>query len=159
MANFFRRGVSKIYWVTTIAATTKIPTAAEVLAGVDLTPKVHAIDGLVYENQPIDAENMAEAFTPTIPGPDTVARTTVTFLEDKTSNPIRTTLTKGTSGYLVFFFAGIAGAAPAAADKADVWPSIVTGRPRDPSIQNNPALYRIGFTPSATPAEDIAVAA
>lgn len=159
MANFFRRGITKVYWVPTIAAATKIPTAAEVGAGTDLSPKVNNMEGFTYENQPIEAENLAESFTPTIPGPDTVERSTLTFLEDKTSNPFRTTLAKGTAGFIVIFFGGLAGASPAAADKADVWPCIVTGRPRVYEMGAAPARYRVGFTPTATPAEDIAVSA
>lgn len=157
MSNFFRRGTSKIYWVPTIASAGHVPTAAEVTAGTDLSPKVNAIDGFTFENAPIETENLSESFTPTIPGPDTVAKSKLTFNEDKSTNTIRTTLAKGTAGYIVIFFAGIAGSSPAAADKCDVWPVIVTGHPRLYDMGAVQAKYDVGFTPTATPAEDVAV--
>jgi hypothetical protein len=158
MSLFFRRGITKIYYAPTIAIKAT-PTVAEMAAGTDLTPKVAAVQGFTYENQPIDTPNMAESFTTTIPGPDTSAASVLTFNEDKTTNALRTTLTKGTTGYIVIFPGGIAGSAPAAADKCDVWPIITTGKPRDITLDANPATYRVGFTPTATPVEDGAVIA
>jgi hypothetical protein len=154
--DFFRKGTSRAYWVSTVAVKTA-PTAAEIAAGTELSDRINNIDGLSYENTPLPTENMAEAFTATIPGPDEVAKTTFTFLEKKTTNPLRTTLAKGTSGFLVMFPGGTAGATPAAADKCDVWPVTVTGRPRDWDL-SKAATYKVGFTPTATPAEDVAVA-
>jgi hypothetical protein len=153
--DFFRKGTSKAFWVPTIASKAA-PTAAEINAGTDMSARVNSITGLEYDNQPLPTENMAESFTATIPGADQVAKTEFFFLENKTTNTLRTTLAKGTSGFLVMFPGGTAGANPAAADKCDVWPMTVTGKPRQWDL-SKAATWKAGFTPTATPAEDVAV--
>jgi hypothetical protein len=150
-ARFFRRGTTKIFWVPTIASKAA-PTAAEVNAGQALTPTMADIAGFSFANSPIPTPDMDTTFTSTIPGEDTSDDSTITFYEPTTTNTLFSTLAKGTSGYVVIFYAGIAGASPAASDKAEVWPVTSTGPRREYSMGNDPARWMVGFTPSATPA-------
>jgi hypothetical protein len=151
MARFFRRGKTKTFWVPTIASAALIPTAAEVNAGTNMTASVADIAGFNFSNSPIATPDMASTFTSNIPGEDVAADSTLTFYEDTTTNTLQTTLAKGVSGYVAIFFAGIAGANPAAADKAEVWPVQSTGPFREYSMGNDSARWGVKFAMTAPP--------
>jgi hypothetical protein len=151
MARFFRRGRTKVYWVPTIAAATLIPTAAEVLAGTNMTASIAGMEGFSFQNSPIPTPDLSTTFTLNIPGEDTADNPQLTFYEDTVTNTLQTTLAKGTEGYPVIFYAGTAGASPAAADKAEVWKTISTGPAREYTVGNDPARWMARFTPSAAP--------
>src|SRR5438309_11085141 len=124
---FFRRGVSKVYFCPTVAALAA-PTAAEVNAGVNLTTDLADLAGFTYANQPIATPDWSDNFDSKIPGVDQPTDGVLHFYERTTTNANRTTLAKGVAGFVVIFFAGIAGANPAAGDKAEVWPIPSTGQ-------------------------------
>lgn len=154
---FFRRGKSKARFVLTIA-NTAAPTAAEITAGTDLTPDLAGLDGFTYSNSPIETPDWNDNFNGKIPGVDSAADGTLTFYERTETNPLRTTLAKGVSGYVVIFFAGTAGATPAAADKCEVWPTIFTGPARMYSL-TEAAQWNTGAVPTKRPSVDAVVAA
>jgi hypothetical protein len=151
MPRFFRRGKTKVRYAPTIAATTLIPTTAEVTAGVDLTPSVAELNGFSFSNSPIPTPDMASTFTSNIPGEDTADESSIMFYEDTVTNTLQTTLAKGVSGYILIYFAGIAGASPAIGDKAEVWPIQSTGPFREYSIGNDPARWGVRFAMTAAP--------
>jgi hypothetical protein len=151
MARFFRRGTTKVYWVPTIASPALVPAVAEVTAGTNITTEIAAMEGFTFSNSPIPTPDLATTFTTTIPGEDTADNPRITFYEDKTTNTTQTTLAKGTEGYLVIFYSGIAGATPAAADKAEVWKVISTGPSREYTVGNDPARWMANFTPTKQP--------
>lgn len=151
MARFFRRGRTKVFWAPTVASAALIPTAAEVNAGTNMTSQIAGMEGFSFQNSPIPTPDLATTFTTTIPGEDTADNPQLTFYEDTTTNTLQTTLAKGTEGYPVIFYAGTAGASPAAADKAEVWKAISTGPNREYTVGNDPARWMARFTPSAPP--------
>lgn len=152
---FLRRGVSKVFFVPTIA-TTSAPTAAEVNAGTNLTATIADIAGFSYTNQAIAVPDWGDNFDSKISGIDQAADSTLHIYEKRTTNTGRTTLAKGTAGYLVILFAGTAGATPAAADKCDIWPIISAGTPRDYSGTEG-AKWHVALIPTARPTEDVAL--
>lgn len=156
MSRFMRKGTTKIWFVPTIADPSA-PTSAEVTAGDDLTGQLAEITGFNFSNNPIDTPDMASAFVGKIPGEDTTDNSDLTFYEDDSSNPISTALAKGTTGYVVIFPAGIAGATPAAADVADVWPAIVASNSRQYTADNEAAKYQVMFTLTTEPEVDAAL--
>ncbi len=149
MARFFRRGRTRVYWVPTIASATLVPTTAEVTAGTNLTPSIAGMEGFSFQNSPIPTPDLASTFTTNIPGEDTADNPQLTFYEDTATNTLQTTVAKGTEGYIAIFYAGTAGASPAAADKAEVWKVISTGPTREYTVGNDPARWMARFTPSA----------
>jgi hypothetical protein len=151
MPRFFRRGRTKVRFVPTIAATTLIPTTAEVTAGSDLTTATAELNGFSFSNSPIPVPDMASTFTGNIPGEDTADESSIMFYEDTTTNTLQTTLAKGVSGYICIFFAGIAGANPAIGDKCEVWPVQSTGPFREYSVGNDPARWGVRFAMTAPP--------
>lgn len=156
---FFRRGISKAFFVPTISSQAA-PTAVEVNAGTSLTALVAELNGFSFENQPIDTPNMSETFVSKIPGEDQSADSTIVFYEQRgtdPANPLMATLAKGTAGYIVIFFGGTAGASPAATDRADVWPVISTGVPRQYDLGNEAAKWSCMFAPTAAPSINVAL--
>lgn len=154
MPRFMRKGITRIYWVPTIASATLAPTAAEVTAGTRMDTQIAEINGFAFSNNPIATPDMGSTFVSSIAGEDTSDDSSLVLYEDKTSNPIKTAQAKGTNGYVVIFYAGIAGATPAAADKCDVWPSQVASVSRQYSAGNEAAKYQITYASTATPGEE-----
>lgn len=152
---FIRRGVSKVYWVPTIA-NINAPTATEVNAGTNLTPQLAELSGFSYTNQPVAAGDWGDNFDPKVVGLDQAADSTVQIYEKRVTNNLRSVLAKGTAGNLVIFFAGLAGTTPAAGDKCDVWPCTSAGTPRDYTAADA-ARWHAALVPSARPAEDVAL--
>lgn len=160
LQRYMQKGTTRFYWVPTVAATTLIPTAAEVTAGSRLDTQLFEIDGFNYATTFIEAPNMAEAFTPKELGSDEAADSTLGFyLLKGGTDTIRALFVRGTAGFVVIFYAGIAGATPAAADKADVWPVTIGGKSKLYTVGNELSRYRVGFGVTATPAEEITIAA
>lgn len=154
MARFMRKGKTRFYFVPTIASATLIPTAAEVTAGTRLDLQLNEVNGFTFANSPIDAPDMATTFVAKVSGEDTTEDSNLVFYEDDTTNPISTALAKGTNGYIVIFYKGIAAASPAAGDKADVWPIQVASNARQYTADNESAKYQVVFTPTLAPGFD-----
>lgn len=154
MARFMRKGIARFYWVPTIASLTA-PTVAEITAGTELTSQMGEITGFTFANNPIDTPDMANAFVSKIPGEDSVDTSSFRFYEDRTSNPIRTVLAKNSTGYIVIFPAGTAGASPAIADKAEVWPVTVASNARAYSAGNEAAAYNVVLSNTAPPKDAV----
>ena len=157
MARFLRRGTTRFYWVPTIASASLIPTQAEVTAGTRLDTQLNEVNGFTFGNNPINAPDFTSSFVPQVAGEDTSEDSSLTFYEDTSSNPIRTLLAKGTSGFIVIFKAGIAGANPATGDKADVWPVTVGSNAPQYTADNETAKYMVRFINTAKPANDVTV--
>lgn len=158
MARFMRKGITKVYFIPAIASTSA-PTTAEVTAGTDLTPQLAEINGFSFSNSPIDTPDMASAFVSKIPGEDTVDNSDMTFYEDDASNPIKTALAKGTTGFVGIYYQGIAGSTPATADKLDVWPCTVASNSRMYTADNEAAKFQVVFTLTDPPTEEAVQAA
>lgn len=152
MARFMRKGITKFFWVPTIADAGLTPTAAEVNAGDDITPDVRTVNGFNFSNQPIDTPDMEDTFTSQIPGEDDADDSNIELYEDNTDTTIHDALPKDDTGYMCIFYAGIAGATPAAADSCDVWPATVSANTRRYTVDNEAAMYQVDFAITATPA-------
>jgi hypothetical protein len=155
---FFRRGKSRAYFLPTIASATLAPTVAEITAGTNLSDAVAEVNGFSYSNSPIDTLVMAEDFAGKIPGEDQAEDSSLVIYLDEASNPLRTTLAKGTTGFIVLVDFKPVGSM-AAADKVDVYPVDVAAAPKERGLGNEAARWRAEFTVTSRPAEDIAVLA
>lgn len=144
---FFRRGISKIYFLPAVASLAA-PTTAEIAAGVDLSSQIAEIAGFQLSNSPIPTPNLAEQFTPQIDGEDTVADSSLTMYDLTDSVTLRTATTKGTAG---FFLLCPYGRTPT--KRCETWPAKITGQNDEWStaVGNNPARYVTGAVITATP--------
>lgn len=152
---YMQKGTTKFYFLPTIAAGTKIPTAAECAAG-DLLTDIADISGFNFENDPISTPDMDSTFTSSIPGEDKADSSSLTFYERKglANNPAKAAMPKGTVGFVVVFPYGIADDDPAEDDECDVWPVEVASVGRAYSAGNEAGKFMTKFTVTAPPALD-----
>lgn len=161
---FMRKGITKFSFVTTIAVPA-IPTAAEINAGLNLTPQISTIAGLSWSNNPIQVPDMANTFVAQIGGEDTTEDTNMEFYALKRTatltDLIFAGLVKGAVGYIVVAPQGIASGAGtfAVADKVDIWTVTITSKAKIYTADNEAAKYRVNFALTAVPTEDFAIAA
>jgi hypothetical protein len=150
MARFFRRGITKVKFLPTIAAVSGgivgAPTRAEITAGTDVSPDVAELTGFQLSNSPIPTPNLNDAFTPQISGEDTVSDSSITFYDQDNATTIRTALAKGTSGYLVIFPYG-----DIATKRCQIYPVKTTGVNDEFSVGNDPARFVVGMAVTGVP--------
>lgn len=141
MARFNRKGITKIYYLPTIAAPTLIPTDAEITAGTDWTQHIHTIDGWSLENTPIETPNMEDTFVSKIDGDDSAADSSLGFYEDSVTDEVETELAKGTAGFVVIFSKG-----KTAGNKGmDVFPTKVASNSKQYTADNEAAKINVQF--------------
>jgi hypothetical protein len=157
MGRFMRKGITRWYFVPSIASGSLVPTAAEVNAGTRVDGQLAEVNGFSFQNNPIMVPDMSTTYTSQIGGEDSSDDSSMVFYEDQTSNPIRTALAKGTAGFMVIFKSGVAGASPAAGDKADVWPTTITSNAAQYTADNEAAKYMVSMAITARPVADITV--
>lgn len=148
MARFNRKGLTKIYFLPTIASTALLPTLVEITGGTNYTGMISAIDGWSLENSPIETPDMASTFVSKIGGDDSAADSSLTFYEDSTADDIETDLAKGTSGFIVIFSKGNA----ASAKGMDVFPVTVVSNSKAYTTDNEAAKVTVQFTITDRPA-------
>lgn len=151
---FFRRGVTKLYFLTTVASLTAGPTRTELDAGKDITKPVADTDGWLVEGTDIETPDLASEFTSKIPGPTSVDDSSVTFYADLMGEDVRTLLTRGTAGFIVWLDAGDVVDGP-----MDVFPVRVKSQGKTRSLDDDAATIEVGFSITDEPAENLTVPA
>lgn len=148
MSRFFRRGLSLVDFVPTVA-NKAAPTALEIAAGEALTPQIAEINGFEFSNSPITTPDLATTFTTQIPGEDTTSTSTLVFYDQDDDDTIRAALAKGTEGYIVFrpYGAGTG-------KRAEVWPVISTGVNDQWTTGNEAAKFAAAFAITAEPEQE-----
>lgn len=144
MAKFYRRGTSKIRFLPSVAGSS--PTRAEMNAGVDLSVSVTDIAGWQMSNAPISFPVLATTFDEQVIGPDTVADSTLTFIDDDAVTTIRTALAKGTLGYVMLMPYG-----DVPTKRAEIWQVRSSGVNDEWSMGADPARYVVGFAIQTIP--------
>lgn len=152
-ARFIRRGVSKFFFLPTVAGAT--PTRPEITAGTDLTPFVADMAGWMLENNSVATPDMSSDFDTSIPGTNQVADSSFTFYEDKDDDTIETLLPKGTPGFIVIMRKGDV----AASLSMDTFPVRSRSKGSEFSAGNDPARFVVQFAITAEPDLDGAVPA
>ncbi|MFD3456828.1 hypothetical protein ACFWVC_32215 [Streptomyces sp. NPDC058691] len=152
---FMRRGVTKFYFLSTIAAVTNTPTRQELAAGTDLSGAISDIAGWSLGNSPIDTPDLGSTLTTSIPGEDKADASTLTFYEDKAGDTVETLLTKGEEGYVVILRKGDV----PQSKSMDVFPVRVASRAPAYSAGSDPAKFTVTFAVSDEPTLDAAVPA
>ena len=128
-------------------------TTAEQTAGTELGPELADVGGFSFTNNPITTPDMDNVFVAQISGEDSADQSALTFYEALVADAIQLALVKGTTGFVVFFFGGIAGASPASGDDYEAWPSTVSAAPRLYVAGNEAAQYRVDFAVTDVPEE------
>src|SRR5687768_7152257 len=153
MAKFFRRGTSKLYFLPAVA-NTAAPTRIEITAGTDLSPQATGLSGWQFTNQRIDTPILSSSFTPQIDGPDEVGDSSIVFMDDTTVTTIRTTLAKGTAGFIGMFPYG-----DVATKRMEVWPIKSAGVNDEWSMGSDPARFQVDFAITNPPTQNAVIPA
>lgn len=142
---FIRRGVSKARWLPAVAGSS--PTRAEINAGINLGGDLAAINGNEFNGSRVPVPVLDQVFTPQTAGEDTVGDVSLLFQDDSVATTIRTTLAKGTAGYLLLMPYG-----DVATKRCEVWPATSMGvNDGWGDLGNNPAQYTINLAITAPP--------
>ncbi|MEU3340406.1 hypothetical protein [Streptomyces sp. NPDC006668] len=154
---FMRRGVTKFYFLKTIAATTNLPVRTELIGSnaTDLSGFVSDVAGWSLANSPIDTPDMGSTLTTNIPGEDKADSSSLTFYEDQAQETIETLLSKGVEGFIVIMRKGDV----PESKSMDVFPVRVAGRAPAYSAGNDPAKFTVTFAIAGQPSLDQAVPA
>lgn len=144
MARYFRRGVSKVKWAPAVAGSS--PTRPEITAGVDLSPSIAAINGFQFSNAPIATPDLSDNFDKQITGPDTAGDSSFDFYDDDASSTVRTTLAKGTAGYVLLFPYG-----DVVTKRVEVWAVTSLGVNDAWSMDATAAQFNVQFAITARP--------
>jgi hypothetical protein len=149
MGKFSRKGVTKVLFTDTLtaAATTMLPSRAELTGATKLTPAIAAIDGFSVENQQIDTPTMEATFDAKIPGSDQAADSSITFYEDDTDAELETTLAKGTEGWVIILRKGDV----PANTSMDVYPVRVASISPQYTVDNEAAKFMVTFSITEPP--------
>lgn len=149
ITKFFRRGVTKV-WFLPAVANLAAPTAAEFTAGDDVTPGLQSLAGFTSANQAIDTPDADVPFTSNIPGEDRPEASSLTYYEDAaTVDAYRALFTEGTTGFIVICPKGKATGKP-----AEVWPVRVSAANRTIDFSNVAALEVFQFAITDAPEKD-----
>lgn len=151
---FMRAGISKTYYIPTIAATNLTPTRAEMNAGTDLSSEVNAVAGFAVNSGFIDAPDYSTTFTAKISGRTASDDSSITFYDSQTTVDVRSVLPRNTTGYLMFLDGG-----DVAGQKADVFPIKVGSNTAQRTVDEEPALRTVTFAITRTPAENVTIPA
>jgi hypothetical protein len=138
MARIIPNNNTYVAFLTTVASTTLVPTAAEITAGVNLTPFVISINATTTGNT-VATPSFDTLFETSIQGTST-ATFTADFYRESLVDTAWLTLPRGTNGFFVISRFGGTGTAnkPVATNKVECWPVIVTSRAAQ-NLTNNTA--------------------
>jgi hypothetical protein len=138
MARVIPNGNTYVAFCTTIASTALVPTAAEIAAGVNLTPFIISINASTNGNT-VATPSFDSTFETNIPGTVT-ATFEADMYRDATTDTAWTTLPRGTAGFMVISRFGGTGTLklPVSTNKVEVWPVLVMTRSAQ-NMTNNTA--------------------
>ncbi|MFB7359668.1 phage tail tube protein [Streptomyces gardneri] len=155
MPRFSRKGITKVLFLETIAASTFLPTRAELTGATKLTKEIAEFEGFNLENEEIETPDLESTFNSKIPGNDSAADSSLTFYEDDASSTLEEALAKGTVGFIVVLRKGDV----PASKSMDVWPIRVASKSSAITIDNEAAKWTARFSITDTPVLDAAVPA
>lgn len=163
MSKYNRRGVSKVYFVPTIAVQTA-PTVAEINAGTYLGKGLREMNNFETATSRISEPVMDSKVNPQIDGEQTFGDANMVLLESDggTTDPDTTSLqaaytalADGVSGYIVAIpFGGVV-----ATKKCEVWPIEVGANNRRWTTDNEFAKYGVSYAVLSAPQKNATIAA
>lgn len=151
---FFAVGVTEVIEVPTIAATTGIPTRAELDGGTNLTGEIADISGWMQKAGSIGTADLKNRFTGNLPGRITVDESSITFYADQEGTDVRGVLTKDKVTHIVFMDGG-----DVAASKMDIYTVRVASVGKVRSTSDQASQITVTFSITKVPVEDVAIPA
>lgn len=103
---FTDQSVTKVYFLPAVTATNLTPTRTEMNNGTDLSGELNDISGWTVDAELIDTQNINTPFRTFMPGVLFAPPSSLTFYTSKTGTDVRSVLTPGTTGYIMFVDGG-----------------------------------------------------
>lgn len=157
MARSIPRGLSK--WIACpVIANPKMPTRAELTAGVDITNSVAGINGFALTNSPVTTPDLGSRFDKSVAGIDSAGDSSLNMWDEiargtGTTDAARAALAKDVQLYMVKLpYGNVAGR------RAEVWNVTSTGV-NDQNDMSAAMQYQVGFSVNDVPEQNAVVPA
>lgn len=137
----------EIVYVPVVAATTGIPTRAEINAGTDLTTEVQGWEGFTTTGETIETPDLT-SFVGKIAGRVTSEDSSLTMYLDRGADDVRDVLPRGTLGALVFMDSG-----DVPSELMDIYPIQVNTFAKIRSMEDA-TVARVDISMTRVPIED-----
>jgi hypothetical protein len=147
---FIRPGVTKFYWVTTMA-NYLTPTRLELDAGKDWSAELASISGFAVKSENKEAPDMGSDFVSSVIGMTKADDSSVTLYLSSDDVDVRDDVDRGDAGYAVIMDAG-----DVTGYKMDIFPARISGMPQDRDLENV-ATVTIEFAITRRPATGVAI--
>lgn len=149
---YYRRGVTKVSWVPTIADKSS-PTRTELDAGTELSLEVGEIEGWQVTSNVIETPSLGSLFDAKINGSITADDSSLTMYASQSGEDVRTLLTRGSNGFIVWMDTG-----DTATELMDVFPVRVLSQGKMRTL-DDAAKIQVQFAVTSEPAENVAIPA
>ncbi|MFI0900562.1 hypothetical protein [Streptomyces sp. NPDC020983] len=149
---YYVQGVSKVIWVPTLANPAS-PTRSEINAGTDLSDEIAAVNGWEVTGNTEDTPALGSVFIGKVPSTTTADDSSLSFYADSTSTDVRTLLSRGSSGYVIWMDEG-----DVADYLMDVFPVRVTSATPQRDI-SSVAQIMVNFAIMREPSQNVAIPA
>jgi hypothetical protein len=149
---YYRRGVTKVLWVPTIA-NKQSPTRAELNAGTALEAETGAMSGWQTTSGTVPTAALGSRFTPVVGGEITASDSSLTFWASKDGDDVRTLLVREAKGFIVWMDEG-----DVATQTMDVYPVTVTSQAKVREL-DQAAQIMAQFAITSEPAENVTIPA
>lgn len=149
---YWRVGVSKFHFLPTVAATTLIPTRAEITAGTDITPEVADVSGFGVKGSTIKTPDASTSFTPVIAGRVEPEESMITLYANKGGTEVRTLFPRGQAGYIYIMDGG-----DVPTKNSRMFPVVVSSISEPIDLGDTAAVIVVTFAITRTPNEAVAI--
>lgn len=146
-------GLTKVYYLPSVASALLIPTRIEMNAGTDLSPEIADWSGWMVSGAQINTPDLSTVFETTISGRVSSPQSSITFYASKTGVDVTAILPRTTVGYIQWLDGGdISG------NQCEVYPITVlaNGIDRDNKMTAADRVV-IQFAITRTPGQNIAI--
>jgi hypothetical protein len=152
-SRFFRPGITKCYWVPSIA-NISAPTRSELNAGTDLSKDVADIAGWMVTGQAIPTPDLNSRFVGNIPGLTNADESSITYYESEDGVDARSLMPRDEDGNIVWLDGG-----DVAGRFMDVFPTRVLSVGKSRSMGAEPARFTTQYAITDEPAENVVIPA
>jgi hypothetical protein len=149
---YYRRGITSVLWVPTIADKNS-PTRAELDAGTSLEAETGAMGGWQTTSGTVPTPALGSRFTPVVGGEITAADSSLTFWASKDGDDVRSLLVREATGFIVWMDEG-----DVPTQTMDVYPVTVTSQAKVREL-DQAAQIMCQFAITSEPAENVTIPA
>ncbi|MCP3820063.1 hypothetical protein NLX86_18780 [Streptomyces sp. A3M-1-3] len=149
---YYRRGLTKVSWVPTIA-NKAAPSRAELNAGTELSVEVGAVEGWQIVSAVVETPALGSKFNSKIDGAISADDSSLTLYASQTGTDVRDLLARGANGFVVWMDEG-----DTAGRKMDVFPVRVLSQGKLRQMEEA-AQVQVQFAVTSEPAENVTIPA